>query len=70
MIFFRKKQAPQQVVSSQTEGCYVQNRRAISVGSTLYPLPIEASPLILTWKDGANIKGEISNGIFYPHVKL
>ena len=52
------------------KGKYIMNRRAVEVNSTLYPLPYDASPLVMSWNDGIEVQGEINNGMFYPHVKL
>lgn len=57
-------------VFPQLIGVYIQNRRAIDVNGLIYPLPIEASAYILTWENGKDVKGELSDGVFYPHVKL
>lgn len=54
----------------QLTGVYIQNRRAIDVNGFIYPLPIEASMYVMTWENGKEVKGEVSNNVFYPHVKL
>lgn len=57
--------------ASQTEGKYLQNRRAVETGITTYALPYDsdACKYISEWSDGQMVIGEVSNGIFYPHVK-
>ena len=55
----------------QTEGKYLQNRRAIETGIGTYSLPTDlgACRYISEWVDGQMIVGEVANGVFYPHVK-
>lgn len=50
-------------------GKYILNRRAVEIDSTLYPLPYEASPYVMTWQDGIQVSGDIINGIFYPKAQ-
>lgn len=50
-------------------GTYILNRRAIQVGDILYPMPHDASKLILSWEDGRSVTGEINQGTFYPFAK-
>ena len=52
-----------------TNGKYILNRRAVEIDSTLYPLPYDASPYVMTWKDGIQVSGDIIGGVFYPKLQ-
>jgi hypothetical protein len=54
----------------QLEGVYIQNRRGVLIQGTVYPIEITASKVVLQWVDNQTVKGELDNGVFYPHIKL
>ena len=61
-----KRTTPNQV--ERLVGVYIQNSRAIAYNGSLFPITYDMPQT--EWQDGQVVKGEICEGVFYPHVEM